>query len=311
MLTLLGLAMAAGFFGLALPHDLLGGTGTRIMHAFTVSIPVVGPGVADFAFGGAFDGPGSLHRMWLLHVIVLPGLIGLLLAGHLALVWLQSHTQPPGGRRREDNVVGTSTIPGYAAKTAGLFLLVAAVLVALGAIVQIAPIWLYGPFEPASATVPAQPDWYLGWVEGALRIIPGVDLQVGPWEIPNPFISGVALPALVFVVLYAWPFVEERLTGDRDSHHLLDRPRDRPLRTALGVGGLTFLGVLWAAGSHDLQGLIFQVSVDRMTDFYRILLVTAPPLAGFVAWRCCHDLRRAEERALARDTTEAEPGQAP
>jgi ubiquinol-cytochrome c reductase cytochrome b subunit len=293
--------MVAGFFGLALPHDVLGGTGTRIGHAFATSIPVIGPGVADVVFAGEFPAAGMLHRFWQLHVIILPILIGGLLAAHLALVYVQTHTQPAAGRARSDNVVGTKAVPGYALKTVGLLCIVVAVLVALGALVQIAPVWLYGPFDASAATVPAQPDWYLGWVEGALRIIPNVDVRLGRWEIPSPFLSGIALPVAVFAVLYAWPWAEARVTGDDEEHHLIDRPRDHPVRTALGVAGLTFLGVLLAAGSHDLQGLLLGVSVDVMTGFYRVLVLVLPPVAGVVAWKVCRDLAGAPSpEAVAR-----------
>lgn len=292
--TLMGLAMVTGFFGLALPHDLLGGTGARIGHSFAVSIPVIGPGVADLLFAGPFNNPEMLHRFWVLHVIVLPIVIAGHLAAHLALVWLQTHTQHRTGRRAERNVVGSAAWPGYAVKTAGLFLVVAGVLVLMGAAVEIAPIWLYGPYDPAAATVPAQPDWYLGWVEGSLRIFPPLDVQIGRWYLPSPFFTGVLLSVAVFAVLYVWPFAEARLTGDYDEHHLLDRPRDRPLRTSLGVGGLAFIGVLWLAGSHDLQALLIRVPVDEVTSFYRWALLLVPPTAGITAFSICRSLVRSE-----------------
>ncbi len=294
-MTLLGLALAAGFFGLALPHDLLGGTGARIGHAFAVSIPVIGPGAADVVFGGEFAGDGMMHRFWLFHVILLPLAIGLLLAAHLSLVFLQTHTQYPGGNRREDNVVGAAAWPGYALKAGAAFSLVVGVLLALGAVVEIGPIWLYGPFDAAAATVPAQPDWYLGWVEGALRIVPAIDVVVFGREVPSPFFVGVAFPALVFAVLYAWPFAEARVTGDHDPHHLLDRPREHPVRTALGVAGLAALTVLLLAGSHDLQALLLRVPVDSLTWFYRWVVLLVPPIAGVVTWSICRSLVRAEE----------------
>jgi ubiquinol-cytochrome c reductase cytochrome b subunit len=292
--TLMGLAMATGFFGLALPHDLLGGTGARIGHAFAVSIPVIGPGVADLLFAGDFGNPGMQHRFWLLHVVILPLTIAALLGAHLALVFLQSHTQFASRRRREDNVVGAAAWPGYLLKAGGLTLVVVGVLVVLGATVQIAPIWLYGPFDPAAATVPAQPDWYLGWVEGALRIFPAVDVVVAGREIPSPFLTGLMLPVVVFALLYAWPFLEAAVTGDRRPHHLLDRPREHPVRTALGVGGLTFLGVLLLAGSHDLQSLLLRVPVDSVTVAYRWLLLLTPVGAGVTTYGVCRSLVRGE-----------------
>lgn len=294
--TMLGVAMASGFFGLALTHDLLGGTGARIGHAFAVSIPVIGPGVADVVFGGDFANEDMLHRFWWFHVILLPLIIGGLLAIHLALVFAQSHTQYPDrdGRRRADNVVGAGAWPGYLLKATSVAATVGAVLLALGALVQIAPIWLYGPFDASSATVPAQPDWYLGWVEGALRIAPALDLTLWGREIPSPFFVGVAFPVAVFVTLYAWPFAEERLTGDRGDHHLLQRPRDHPVRTALGAGGLSFLVVLLMAGSHDLQALLIRVPVDSVTSAYRWTAVLVPPSVGLIAWSVCRSLVRSE-----------------
>jgi ubiquinol-cytochrome c reductase cytochrome b subunit len=286
--------MVAGFFGLALPHDLLGGTGSRIGHSFAVSIPVIGPGVADLLYAGDFGNENMLHRFWLLHVIILPILMIGLIGGHLLLVWVQTHTQFHGGRRTERNVVGSKGWPGYALKTAGLFGIAVGVLLGMGAALQIAPIDLYGPFDPAAATVPAQPDWYLGWIEGSLRIIPPLDLVVFGYEIPSPFFTGIGLGVLVFAILYAWPFLEAAVTRDRGPHHLLDRPRDRPGRTAIGVGGLTALGVFHAAGSHDLQAFLLRVPVDQVTVAYRIILLTVPLMAGAIAYSVCRSLVRSE-----------------
>lgn len=296
--TLLGLALVAGFFGLSLPHDLLGGTGARIGHSFAVSIPVVGPGIAELLFGGEFGGEQMLHRFWLLHVFVLPLLIGGLLAAHLALVFSQSHTQFPDldGRRTQRNVVGAATWPGYLLKATGAALLVGGVVVGLGALVQIAPIWLYGPFDPSAATVPAQPDWYLGWVEGALRIGPALDVELFGREIPSPFFVGVAFPMVIFGVLYLWPFAEQRLGGDRSPHHLLQRPRDHPVRTGLGVAGLTFLTLLVMAGSHDLQALLLHVPVDSVTTAYRWLVVVLPVATGLIARSICRSLVLADHQ---------------
>ena len=307
--TLLGLSLVAGFFGLALPHDLLGGTGARIGHSFAVSIPVIGPGVAEILFGREFGGEQMLHRFWLLHVFVLPVLIGGLLAAHLALVFAQSHTQYPDevGRRTQRNVVGAAAWPGYLMKATGAAMLVVGVLLGLGALVQIAPIWIYGPFDPAAATVPAQPDWYLGWVEGALRITPALDVEIFGREIPSPFFVGVAFPVAVFLVLYLWPFVEQRLTGDRSPHHLLQRPRDHPVRTGLGVAGLTFLTVLVMAGSHDLQALMLHVPVDSVATAYRWLVVVLPVLTGLVARSVCRSLVLTEHQHQRRPRVDRPP----
>ncbi|CAN5809805.1 ubiquinol-cytochrome c reductase cytochrome b subunit [soil metagenome] len=294
--TLMGLAMATGFFGFVLPHDLLGGTSARIGHAFAVSVPVIGPGVADLLFAGPFGNSQMLHRMWLLHVIVLPILLALLLVGHLVLVWLQTHTATRGADGDEDIVEGSAAWPAYLFKAGGLLFMVLGVLVGFGALVQIAPVWIHGPFDPASTTVPAQPDWYLGWVEGALRIFPSLDLTVLGRTIPSPFMAGVAFPVAVFGVLYAWPFVESWMTGDTARHHVLDRPRHRPVRTALGATGLALLTVLLMAGSHDWQGFLLRTPIEVMTTAYRIAMAVIPAGVGFLTYSVCRSLAAEEAR---------------
>jgi ubiquinol-cytochrome c reductase cytochrome b subunit len=295
--TLMGLSMVTGFFGFVLPHDLLGGTSARVGHAFAVSIPWIGPGVAEMLYGGPFGNPDMLRRLWQLHVLVLPITIGTLLLVHLALVWLQTHTQFRGGNASDEVVTGATALPGYLLKTVGLAALVAGVLLAAGSLIEIAPLWVNGPFDPTAATVPAQPDWYLAWVEGALRILPSVDLTVWGREIPGPFLVGVAFPVTLFALLYAWPFLEERAVGDRGGHHLLDRPAERPVRTAFGVAILAVLTVLMAAASHDQQAAALQVPVDRMTGAYRVAVALVPGAAAVAAYHISR-ARLRDERVL-------------
>ena len=314
--SLLALALGAGYLGLTLPHDLLGGTGARIGHAELLSVPLIGPGLVDLLFAGEFGNPDMLHRLWLLHVVVVPILIGMMLAAHLALVWTQTHTQfaeDDGGddhaamepsreerardeRAREERVTGDRVWPLHALKSSGAGLITFGTLLMMGAAFEIAPIWLYGPFDAAASTVPAQPDWYLGWVEGLLRLVPSTGFVLfGRWEVPNAFVVGVLVPALAFAVLYAVPWIDARFTGDHDVHHVLERPRDRPVRTALGVAGLTVLLVLTIAGSHDLAALLARVPVERVTTAYRWMLVLAPPLAGWLAYSICRSLATDEQ----------------
>lgn len=292
--TLLALALANGFMGLSLPDDLLSGTGVRIAYTFAQSVPVVGPELAFLVFDGEFPAEGMISNLYWLHVLVLPLAIGGLFALHMFLVIRQTHTQFPGGRRREENVVGDRAWPSYLAKTIALFLVVAGVLTVLGSQIQINPMWLYGQFDAAAATVPAQPDWYLQWVEGALRIYPPLGFEILGQEITSPLVVGVVFPLTVFALLYAWPFLEERISGDRGYHHLLDRPRDRPLRTAFGAGAVSFLGLLVSAASHDAQGLILEVGVDAMTWAYRMAVLVVPPLVSLLTWHLCHALQERE-----------------
>jgi ubiquinol-cytochrome c reductase cytochrome b subunit len=241
--------------------------------------------MAFLIFGGEFPADEIIGRLFVTHIFIVPVLIATLLGLHLAIIWRQKHTQFPGPGRLESNVVGPRLWPTYAAKSVGLFFGVFAVLALLGGLFQINPVWLYGPFRPQQVTSPAQPDWYLGWVEGALRIFPDWELRAFGFEIPNPFFPAVLLPGLTFGLLYAWPFLEARFTGDRDPHHLLDRARDRPVRTALGAATLTFYAVIFFAASNDLVAKWFALSVETITWVFRGLVLVLPPLVGYVVYR--------------------------
>jgi ubiquinol-cytochrome c reductase cytochrome b subunit len=297
--TLLLLALLNGFSGYSLPDDLLSGTGLRIMYSVTLSVPLIGTWAAFLLFGGEFPAHRIIERLFVLHVFIVPVLLGGLLAAHLAIVWHQKHTQFPGPDRSERTVVGSRLWPTYTAKALGLFFLVAAVAAGLGGLVQINPVWLYGPFEPSQATSPAQPDWYLGWIEGALRLYPPWEFRTG-FNIPTVFFPAVLLPGVTFALLYAWPFLEAWMTHDHVIHHLLDRPRDRPVRTALGALTLTFYAVLFFAASNDLVAKWLRVSVETVTGVFRILLFVLPPIVGAATYVSCVGLVRSGAPRLSR-----------
>jgi ubiquinol-cytochrome c reductase cytochrome b subunit len=299
--TLLLLAIANGFTGYSMPDDLLSGTGLRIAYSIAISIPMAGTWLAYLVFGGEFPAEEIISRLFVIHILLVPAAIVALLSAHMAILWRQKHTQFAGPGRTEHNVVGERLWPTYAAKSIGLFAAVAAVLAVLGGLAQINPVWLYGPFEPAAVTTAAQPDWYVGWLEGALRIFPPWEVRAFGHTIANPFFPGVLLPGLTFALLYAWPFIEGRLTGDWGPHELLDRPRDRPVRTAVGVGVLTFYVVLLLAGGQDIFAQQLSVSVTSVVWAFRILVLVLPVAAGWLAWKISHDLRRSDEQAAHKE----------
>jgi ubiquinol-cytochrome c reductase cytochrome b subunit len=312
--TLLLLALANGFAGYSLPDDLLSGTGLRVANAFMLSIPVVGPHLAFFAFNGEFPGTSIISRLYIIHVLLIPLAIFALLGAHLFIVWRQKHTQFRGPGRREDNVVGSRLWPTYAAKSVGLLALVVAALAALGGLAQINPVWLYGPYDPAAVSTAAQPDWYLGWTEGAIRLFPPWYFHIGTYGVPEVFWPAIALPALTFALLYAWPFIERRFTHDDAEHHLLDRPRDRPVRTAIGVGVLSFYVVLLIAGGQDLIAQRLDVSILAVTRSLQVLVFVVPAAAALFTWRLCRDLGAIEPRhpdQLGDDETPPQEEDAP
>jgi ubiquinol-cytochrome c reductase cytochrome b subunit len=283
--TLLVLAIFNGFTGYSLPDDLLSGTGLRIAYSIALSVPLIGTWVAFLIFGGEFPAQQIISRLFVIHIMLIPALIIALLGAHLAILWRQKHTQFPEAGRTESNVVGSKLWPTYAAKSVGLFCAVFAVLGLLGGLAQINPIWLYGPFDPSYVASPSQPDWFLGWVDGALRLFPGWEFRTGGLMIPNPFFPGVLLPGVTFGLLYLWPFLEARLTHDYGPHELLDRPTDRPARSAIGAGVLSFYLILLLSASNDVIARMFQVSVLAMTVGFRIALFVVPLVVSFVVYK--------------------------
>jgi ubiquinol-cytochrome c reductase cytochrome b subunit len=292
--TMLILAIFNGFSGYSLPDDLLSGTGLRIAYSIALSVPVIGTWLAFLVFGGNFPGPAITPRLFVTHILIVPALIASLLGVHLMIVWRQKHTQFPGPGRTERNVVGSYLWPVYTARSLGLFAAVFAVLSALAGLAQINPIWLYGPFKPAAVSTAAQPDWYMGWVEGALRIFPAWRMHLFGYTISEIFWPGVVLPTLTFGLLYLWPFIEAAITKDRTEHHLLDRPRQRPVRTPFGVAVLTFYIVLFFAGSQDVIAQKLHVSIPPVTFTFRVLVFVLPVFTALVTRKLCRDLAAAD-----------------
>lgn len=287
------LAMGEGFTGYSLPGDLLSGVGLRIADSVMLSIPVVGTWASFLLLGGAFPNSAAIGpRLFTAHVFALPALIAGAIGLHLAILWRQKHSQFRGPGRTEHNVVGSPMVPNYAAKSLALGFATVAVLVMLGAFVQINPIWLFGPYRPYQVASPAQPDWYIGWLDGALRISFPWAIHLWGHLIPSPFFPGVLLPGILFTILIAWPFIERAITKDHAAHQLLDRPRDVPWRTATGVALFMLALDLTLAGSGDVQARYLHVAVTTINLTYRWGFVIAPILGYIVAYAFANDLRK-------------------
>ena len=291
--TMLALALMEGFAGYSLVDDLLSGMGLAIAYSVLMSVPFVGANLAVGIWGGQFPGSDAfMSRLYIGHVLLLPVVIGILMALHLLLITRPHHTQFRGPGRREGNTVGSRMWPGYALRSAGLLFAVAAVLVLLGGLIQINPIWQWGPYDIAESTNGAQPDWYLGWLIGALRLMPGVELTLGDLTVlPNPFFGGVLFPGVVFGVLYLWPLFERLVTGDGRPHHLLDRPRDAPWRTAFGAAFFTWILVVFLAGAADQAFVHFDIPYQHQVTFFRIAAVVLPVVVFWCTKRICDELR--------------------
>ncbi|RLU79946.1 ubiquinol-cytochrome c reductase cytochrome b subunit [Streptomyces griseocarneus] len=311
-LTLFLLALFEGFCGYSLPDDLLSGTGLRTADTIVMSIPVVGTYLSSFIWRGPYPGHVLIPRLYIVHVLFVPGLLIALLGVHLLLVVYLKHTHWAERGRTNRNAVGVPMFPQFTAKSGGLFLMIFGALAALGALAQINPVWDYGPYRPDQVATGAQPDWYVGFLEGALRVMP-------PWETVlwghtfmwNVLIPAVILPGVLFTGLYLYPFLEKWVTADRAEHHFSDRPRNRPTRTALGAAGIVFYAVLLAAGGNDVAAYSFRVSVNALTWIYRAGVVLGPVLAFVVTKRVCLALQAHDRQVLTEGEESGEVEQDP
>ena len=308
-LTMLVLALLEGFMGYSLVDDLMSGMGLFIGYSVGLSIPFFGANLMEWLFGGPFPGGEEFFpRLYVAHVLLFPVLIGTLLAVHLVLVAAKHHTQFRSSRAAsERTIVGVPAWPGQTPRSLALLFAVAGVLFLLGGLVQINPIWLWGPFHTYQATNGAQPDWYLGWLIGGLRLVPGFDVVIGNYTlVPNPFWGGVLYPTIVIGFLYFWPWLERRLTGDTAYHNVLDRPRDAPGRTAIGVFFVTWVLIVFVAGSADRVDVLLGISYTTQIWVYRVLAIVGPFVCAAIAYRVCKELQAGERVERQRRAAEAE-----
>jgi ubiquinol-cytochrome c reductase cytochrome b subunit len=296
---LLLLGTLEGFTGYSLPDDLLSGTGIRAADGFVKSQPVIGTYMSFLLFGGEFPGDVIIPRLYIVHVLLIPGLLLALISAHMLLLVYHKHTQWPGPGRTEHNVVGFPMLPVYAAKAGGFFFLVFGTAAMMGGLLTINPIWKYGPYDPSKVTAGSQPDWYMGWPDGALRIMPNWEghfwHHTWSW---NVFLPIIVLPMLLFTIVLLLPFIEGWITGDKRDHHLLQRPRDAPGRTATMVALMTIYAVFWIAGGNDIIAIRLHLSINQITYFNRAAVFILPVIAFFVTKRWCISLQRKDREDL-------------
>jgi ubiquinol-cytochrome c reductase cytochrome b subunit len=298
-IVLFTLSLLEGLFGYSLPDDLLSGTGLRITEGVLLSIPIVGTYLSFFLFGGPFPGNDIIPRLYIIHVLLLPGLFLALITAHLFIMFHQKHTQMPGKGKTNTNVVGAPMYPYFMAKTGAFFFFTFAALAIASTFAQINPIWLYGPYNPSGISAGSQPDFYMGFLEGALRMWPS-----WTWDIWGHTVAwDVLLPALaplgiIMTGAALWPFLEQWITGDRSEHHINDRPRNAPTRTAIGIAAITFYGILWLEGANDVIADHLSISLYVTTEIARYAIFIGPVVAYWVTKRICLGLQRKDMHLL-------------
>jgi ubiquinol-cytochrome c reductase cytochrome b subunit len=293
------LAMAEGFTGYSLPDDLLSGNGLRIIDGLIKGIPVVGTWISFLLFGGEFPGTDIVGRLYSLHILLLPAIIVALIAMHLLFVVVHKHTQYPAAGHTNQNVVGYPVLPVYAAKAGGFFFIVFGVVMLIASLFTINPIWNYGPYDPSPVSAGTQPDWYIGFADGAMRLIPT------GWEFVwlNHTYSLNILVVLIVVGLFIvtvmiYPFIEAWITGDKREHHVLDRPRNAPTRTAIGAAGVTFYASLWAAASSDIMATHFHLTMEGVIHTLQATTLLGPFVAFFITKRVCLALQKKDREIV-------------
>jgi ubiquinol-cytochrome c reductase cytochrome b subunit len=295
---LLILAIFEGFFGYSLPDDLLSGTGVRAaLSSITIGIPVIGTWLHWALFGGDFPGNVLIPRLYAIHILLFPGIMLALIGIHLALVWFQKHTQFPGPGRTERNVVGVRVMPVFALKSGAFFAAVVGILGLMGGLLQINPIWQLGPYKPSQVSAGSQPDFYLMWTDGLIRLWPAWELYLGRYTVPAA-VAVALLMGVVFALLILYPWLEKKITDDNAHHNLLQRPRDAAVRTAVGAMAISLYVVLTFSAMNDIIAYKFHVSLNATTWIGRIGMVVLPAIVYLVTYRWCVSLQRSDRAVL-------------
>ena len=275
---LLPAGMLAGLSGTILPDDMVSGGSLSLLTGVTLSVPVVGTYVAMLIFGGSFPGHMIIPRTYWVHIAVLPVALGVLLLLSYGI-----------GRPRAVRVRRVDPLLPFTC----------AVLVMLGAAVQINPVWLFGPYQPGSISAGSVPDWYMGFLDGALRLMPAWEISLGGNDLAlDVLIPVVIVPGLFFTLVAAYPLLDGWITGGRPPRGLLPpRPADPANRIGVGVAGITLYGLLWAAAANDEIAYHLQLSLYTVTCVFRILVLTGPVLAFALTRMICHavETRRRDE----------------
>ncbi|NIJ03539.1 cytochrome bc1 complex cytochrome b subunit [Frigoribacterium faeni] len=297
--TLWVLAMAEGFTGYSLPDDLLSGNGARIIDGMVKGIPLIGVWISYLLFGGEFPGTDMVARFYSLHIMLLPALLIALLGVHLLLLIINKHTQWAGPGKTNENVVGVPVMPVFAAKAGGFFFIVFGVLVLIASLFTINPIWNYGPYDPSPVSAGTQPDWYIGFADGALRLVPpGWEFLFFGYTVSMNILAPIAVLVVFILAVLLYPFLEAWVTGDKREHHILDRPRNAPTRTAIGAAGIVVYAALWAAASSDLMATHFRLSLNFVIHAVQACLILGPFIAFWITKRVCLALQK-KDREIA------------
>jgi ubiquinol-cytochrome c reductase cytochrome b subunit len=292
--------MLEGFTGYSLPDDLLSGTGIRVIYSIIEGIPFIGTWLVYDLWGSRYPGNLFITRLFIVHEFLFPAIIVGLFTFHLIILWRQKHTDFPGPGKTETNIRGSRFFPQYALKAGGLFMLVGGVTFLLAGFFQINPVWLYGPYNPFTVSAGSQSDWYLGFLDGSVRLWPHWEFRSFGHEIANPVFPGLLIPGIIFTVIYAWPWIDKRIYRDYGRHNLLDRPRDKPFRTGIGVACIIFFTVETLATAADLLANNLRIGFERIIEILQIAVLVGPIVGFAIAFYTCRALQKTNAHPIQR-----------
>jgi ubiquinol-cytochrome c reductase cytochrome b subunit len=288
--SMLVLAVVSGWSGHNLIFDTLAGTSLRVYYSFVLATPYIGEWLAQVIFAGEFPAVGFISRLFTLHVLILPASIAALMVLHLTLIARQTHT----AYRHpvvdvEKTVPGEPMWPSQFAKTGTLALMLGGVLSLSAAVVPWSDVDLHGPYIVAQASNASQPDWFLFWIEGAIRLYPGIDVEVLGTVISGAFVSGIVLPAVFIVVMAGYPWLERHVVGDDGrQHHTAQGPFEVPFRAGMVAGFTSFYVLLSLGAANDVYARIFDIPVEGVVWVLRVVVVVMPFVVGFAVNRYAH-----------------------
>lgn len=287
-LVLFGLlfaGMGAGLTGHLLPDDMLSGNSLAVLDGLLKGVPFVGTELSGLVFQGRYPS-GAIATAYPAHVYVLPAVMVALLAVQAVLGARDKPARIPLGVR--------------AGRHGALFFAVFGVLTLLATTVTVNPIWSYGPARAGNASAGTGALWYLAFLDGAQRLVPPGWEFVWlnrTWTIA--ILAPVAVSGLFLVTAMLYPFIEPWFAGDRPAYHRPARPRDTPVRTGIGVAGVVFYGVLWAAAGSDTIAFQFDLAVEGVVHTLQAGLFLGPVIAYVLTKRICLGLQlRDRDEAL-------------
>jgi cytochrome b-561 len=287
-LGLLGLTIFAAFVGYLLPYDQFSVTATGIGYNIAKSVPWVGPYLADLVFAGKFPGSSLIPRFYGYHIMLLPLALLAGIGVHLLLMVAQKHTEPPAARAHSPRgkLLGMPLWPQQTVVMVIVLLLLGGALMLLGTLFPVHPIEFYGPPSPATPSV--KPDWFLLWVYGALRLIPGwMEVHVLGTTIGSEAIGGIFLPGLIGMILVLIPWFDRT---NREKLDYLEPPTWHPVRLGWGVALMALLGVFTLAAYDQELGL--------SKGLLRAAVLVVPLVLGLAS---AYLARRLAPRREARD----------